>query len=81
MDDVACAAAGRPSNYSGCGFGERDLGWTDLSELEAHRIAKALRKIGLQAEVKRELTPEEADAAWRQMQNDMEQNRLLAGLQ
>jgi hypothetical protein len=52
LDDAACHAAGRPTNYSGCGMGERDLGWTDLSEIDAERIARALRKIGLTAEIK-----------------------------
>lgn len=51
-DDAARHAAGRPTNYSGCGMGERDLGWTHLSELEAERIARALRKIGMSAEIK-----------------------------
>lgn len=52
MDDAAHHAAGRMSNYSGCGLGERDLGWTDLSEIEAEKIARSLRKIGLAAEIK-----------------------------
>lgn len=54
MDDFAITAAGKPTNYSGCGFGERDLGWTGLSELEAEKISRALRKIGLTAEIKSE---------------------------
>lgn len=52
MDEPAHAAAGKKSNYSGCGFGERDLGWTNLSEIEAQKIARALRRIGLTAEIK-----------------------------
>lgn len=52
MDDVARAAAGKESCYSGCGFGERDIGWTQLSEIEAERIARALRKVGLTAVIK-----------------------------
>lgn len=52
MDKAAMAAAEKSICYSGCGFGERDLGWTNLSEIEAERIARALRKIGLVAEIK-----------------------------
>lgn len=52
MDDAARAAAGKQTCYSGCGFGERDLGWTHLSEIEAERIARSLRKIGLTVEIK-----------------------------
>jgi len=52
LDDAARHAAGRATNYSGCGFGERDLGWTGLSQIEAERISRALRKIGLTAEIK-----------------------------
>lgn len=51
-DRAAHEAAGKPSNYSGCGFGERDLGWTNLSEIEAERIVRALRKVGLSATIK-----------------------------
>ena len=57
MDDVARAAAGKESSYSGCGFGERDLGWANLSEIEAERIARALRKVGLVAEIKPDAQP------------------------
>ena len=52
LDDVARSAAGKPTSYSGCGMGERDLGWTGLSEIEAQRIARALRKVGLSAAIK-----------------------------
>lgn len=52
MDRSARAAAQKEVCYSGCGFGERDLGWTHLSEIEAERIARAVRKIGLTAEIK-----------------------------
>jgi hypothetical protein len=52
MDEPAHAAAGKMSDYSGCGFGERDLGWTNLSEIEAEKIFRALRRIGLSAQIK-----------------------------
>ncbi len=48
-DAAIQAAAGRHSEYSGCGFGERDLGWYCKSELEAQRIIRALKKIGVTA--------------------------------
>ena len=52
MDDVAIAAAGRMTDFSGAGCcGIRDLGWICRSEIEAERIARALRKIGLPATV------------------------------
>ncbi len=50
-DDAAKHAAGRPSDFSGCDFGERDLGWNCKSEFEAKRIKKALDKIGLKSEI------------------------------
>lgn len=46
-DDAAAHAAGRPADFSGCGFGQRDLGWACQSEFEAERIKRALAKIGL----------------------------------
>lgn len=49
LDETAYNAAGRSSNFSGCGFGERDLGWNCKSELEAQRIKRALEKIGFRA--------------------------------
>lgn len=51
MDSAATAAAGRQSDFSGAGFGERDLGWNCDSEIEAHRIATALGRVGLAARV------------------------------
>lgn len=55
--DEACShAAGRPADYSGCGFGDRDLGWTCKSEFEAERIKRALIKIGMSPRIDR---PEE----------------------
>ena len=49
VDDAAHQAAGRVSDFSGCGFGSRDLSWVCKSEIEAERIKAALRKIGLHA--------------------------------
>lgn len=49
LDAAAHQAAGRVSDFSGCGFGQRDLGWVCKSELEAQRIKRALDKIGLRA--------------------------------
>jgi hypothetical protein len=46
-DEAATHAAGRVSDFSGCGFGQRDLGWVCRSEIEAERIKRALIKIGL----------------------------------
>jgi hypothetical protein len=46
-DDAAKHAAGRASDFSGCGLGERDLSWNCKSEFEAQRIKRALDKIGL----------------------------------
>jgi len=53
IDDAAHAAAGRVSDFSGAGFGMRDLGWRCESEIEAERIARALRKIGLMPEIRK----------------------------
>jgi hypothetical protein len=52
-DDAAHAAAGRVSDYGGCGFGSRDLGWVCKSELEAERINRALNKIGIVSRISR----------------------------
>ena len=52
MDDACHAAAGRESDFSGAGMGYRDLGWLCESEVEAHRIRTALKKIGLAAEIR-----------------------------
>lgn len=57
LDDVAVRAAGRSQDFSGAGFGERDLGWECESELEAKRIKRDLKKVGLSAEICRESTP------------------------
>lgn len=50
-DEAAAHAAGRPADFSGCGFGERDLGWSCKSEFEAERIKRGLTKIGLTVSV------------------------------
>jgi hypothetical protein len=50
-DDAATHAAGRVSDFSGCGLGQRDLGWNCKSDFEAQRIKRALDKIGLRSEI------------------------------
>jgi len=52
LDAAADNAAGRPSDFGGCGFGGRDLGWVCKSEIEAEKIKRALDKIGLRAEIR-----------------------------
>jgi len=52
IDDAAHHAAGRMSDFSGAGVGMRDLGWVCQSEIEAERIARGLRKIGLTPEIR-----------------------------
>ncbi len=52
-DEAAAHAAGRVADYSGCGFGDRDLGWSCKSEFEAERIKRALVKIGMTPTVTR----------------------------
>lgn len=52
-DEAATHAAGRTPDFSGCGFGLRDLGWNCKSEFEAIKIKRALDKIGLQAFIHR----------------------------
>lgn len=56
-DDAAIHAAGRASDFSGCGFGQRDMGWVCKSEFEAERIKRALSKIGLTCTVTRPNSP------------------------
>jgi hypothetical protein len=53
FDNAAHQAAGRVSDYGGCGFGSRDLGWVCKSEIEAERIKRALDKIGLTSTISR----------------------------
>ena len=53
LDEAAHTAAGRISDFSGIGFGERDLGWVCKSDFEAEKIKRALDKIGLRAEIRR----------------------------
>lgn len=45
-DSVAHQAAGRVSDFAGCGFDERDLGWVCKSEIEARRIKRSLDRVG-----------------------------------
>lgn len=53
LDTAAENAAGRISDFSGCGFGDRDLGWVCASQFEAEKIKRALGKIGMIAEIRR----------------------------
>lgn len=59
MDSAAIAAAGRESDFSGCGLGARDLGWVCSSEIEAERLKRALTKVGLKADIVRALSKQE----------------------
>lgn len=52
FDDVLFNAVGRPSDFSGMGFGERDHGWFCGSEIEQHKIKSAIKKLGLTPEVR-----------------------------
>jgi hypothetical protein len=52
LDVAATKAARREPDFSGAGCGFRDLGWVVGSELEAERIKRDLRKIGLKSEIK-----------------------------
>ena len=52
LDEAAAQAAGRQADFSGAGFGQRDLGWTCKSDFEAQRIKRALEKIGLRASIR-----------------------------
>ena len=53
MDEAAHNAVGRVSDFSGAGFGERDLGWVCQSEIEAERISRSLRQIGMRPAIRR----------------------------
>lgn len=50
-DSAAHHAAGRLPDFSGLGFGSRDLGWVCKSEIEAERIKRSLNKIGIAARI------------------------------
>jgi len=50
MDYAIHAAVGKLSDFSGTNFSKRDLGWMCKSEIEAVRIERALRKLGLHYE-------------------------------
>ena len=61
MDDAIEAAVGRVSDFAGAGIdGRRDHGWVCKSEIEVERVKRALRGIGLRAEV-RTVTVEPVD--------------------
>lgn len=47
LDDVLEKVIGRPSDFAGAGFGRRDHGWVCHSEIEAERIKRAIKKLGL----------------------------------
>ena len=51
MDSAIFKAAGRASDFSGAGSWGRDHGWDDLSEIEAHRMVKAIQAIGVNAKI------------------------------
>ena len=53
FDEIAKKAVGRDPDFSGCGFGQRDLGWVCQSDFEAERIKRALFKLGLRAEIEK----------------------------
>ena len=50
MDDVIHKAVGRDSDFSGSDFCGRDLGWVCGSEIEAARIERALKSLGLKVQ-------------------------------
>ena len=52
LDGFAESAAGRKPDFSGYGFGERDLGWVCKTDWEAQKMKRALDKIGLRAEIR-----------------------------
>lgn len=59
-DDAAAHATGRHPDFSGSGFGQRDMGWVCKSEFEAERIKRALTKIGLTSSISRPASNSEA---------------------
>jgi hypothetical protein len=46
-DTAVHHAVGRTSDFSGIGFGRRDLGWVCKSEFEAKGIERKLKALGL----------------------------------
>jgi hypothetical protein len=51
LDEPIIKAAGRDVTDTGCGFGQRDLGWVCKSKGEALAIKAKLEKNGYQAKV------------------------------
>lgn len=47
MDRAIRHAAGRDFGFSGAGMGMRDVGWHFGSEIEAARVSRSLKAIGL----------------------------------
>jgi hypothetical protein len=47
FDDETDRAVGRLPDFSGMGFGLRDQGWVCKSEIEAERVMRALKALGL----------------------------------
>jgi hypothetical protein len=52
LDGVAHKAAGRVPDFSGCGLGDRDLGWVCKSEIETEKIKRGLQRAGFRVEIK-----------------------------
>lgn len=54
QDDAATTAVGREPDETGCGCGERDLGWICATKDEAALVvATSLESIGMTADVAR----------------------------
>lgn len=51
LDEAIFKAAGRESDFSGGGINGRDHGWDGLSEIEAQRLVRAIRAIGVSAKI------------------------------
>lgn len=51
LDAVAANAVGRDIDECGWGFGERDVGWLCNSKAEVKRVVKALKSVGMVADV------------------------------
>jgi hypothetical protein len=45
-------AAGRVPDFSGCGLGDRDMGWICRSEIETEKIKRGLQRAGFRVEIK-----------------------------
>lgn len=53
MDAAIYTVAGRTSDFSGAGSFRRDHGWVCNSDIEIHRIARGLKRLGLKPEIRR----------------------------